>query len=160
MLGSSVCSWPTMRSGCHWTAQTVKSIFDGKISSFISSNGFVTVSYDNFYLFFNISTIITAVLLALTLLSAATYVFQKEKPSAYTFLTVTLSPVICAAAIIMVSAFYSYLTHGSECTILQYILLLGVFEAVLFALPFSITKAHRMIFDKTPNKRKTKKSTK
>jgi len=138
---------------------TVKSVFDGKISTFVKANGFVPVSNDNYYLFFNVSTVITAALLALTLLSAATYVFQKEKPSKFTFLTVTTSPVICAVALLMVSGFYSYLSHGSECVIFPYVLLTGIFEAALFALPFAVTRAHRITTHKTRKTKNNKKST-
>lgn len=127
----------------------VKALLDHKFEVFVKKNSFVPISHDNFYLFFDISTLICAVLLTLTLVSAATYVFQKEKPSKFTFLTVTVSPILCGAAILMVSCFYAYLTHGAEFTMWYWILCLGVFETMLFALPFAITKAHKTALTST-----------
>lgn len=127
----------------------VNSVFNSKMSTFIAEKGFHPVSYDNYQLFFKASTALTAIFLAMTLLSAATYVFQKEAPSKFTYFTVTTSPVICAVALLMISGFYSYLTHGSECTIFQYVMLTGLSEALLFALPYTITRAHKIAFDKT-----------
>ncbi len=127
----------------------IKALLDGKFATFAKSNGFIPVSHDNFYLFFDFSTLISALLLALTLISAATYIFQKNKPSKFTFLTVTVSPILCTVALLMVSCFYAYLTNGSEFTMWYWILCLGISESLLFALPFTIVGAHKMSLKNT-----------
>lgn len=138
----------------------IKLLLDLKFQDFVNAYGFVPVSHDNFYLFFDFSTIICAVLLALTLLSAATYIFQKDKPSKFAFLTVSVSPILCMAAILMVSGFYAYLTHGSEFTMWYWLLTLGFSETLLFALPFTLIKAHKVTVSMTEAPKPKKRSRK
>lgn len=136
----------------------IKCFFDRSMKNFILSKGYVPVAKDDFYLFFNVSAILCAVLLALTLISAATYILQKPKATKFTVFTVTFSPVLCIIAILMVSVFYSYLTHGAEFTLWYYVMLCGISEALLFALPLCVTKAHRTELAKSQkSKKKIKK---
>lgn len=135
----------------------IKAILDRKFDKFFVSNGYAPTSCDNFYLYFDLSTFLTAVLLGLTLISVATYVFQKGKKSRFAYLTVTISPILCSVALIMVSVFYSYLTHGTEYVIWPHIVLLSIAESMLFALPFTLTKAHKMSQESLTENVKTKK---
>lgn len=106
-------------------------VFVGKKAE---SEGVIAVSRDNFELYFKISLVLSAVLLVLTVLSALTYLFQKEV-SRFQRLTVSASPVICSVAVLAIAMFYAYLTSGGAVSITGYLFLLGLGEAMLFRLP-------------------------
>lgn len=118
----------------------IQTVFDRAMKNNMLAEGVMPIAYDNFHLYFELSLIICAVLLGLTLLSSVTYIIQSGKKSNFTRLTVKASPVICSVAMIMVSAFYAYLTYDSDLPIVNYLLLLGVCEAALFLFPFTLTK--------------------
>ena len=116
----------------------VKLFFDSFMKKCVSTDGIMPVENDNFYIYFQLSLTVCGVLLALTLLSAVTYVLQRGPKSKFSYLTVTLSPLVCQIAMIMLSVFYSYLTYGSDRPIVAYLVLLGICEAALYFMPLTI----------------------
>lgn len=95
------------------------------------------VARDNFELYFNVSLILSGVLLVLTLFSALTFLFQKEV-SRFQRITASASPVICSVSLIAVAVFYAYLTAGGAVSITPYVILLGIGEAMIFRFPCAV----------------------
>jgi len=96
--------------------------------------GVLAITRDNFELYFKLSGMLCGILLLLTLLSAFTYLFQKDV-GRFQRLVVSASPLICSAAVISTSAFYSYLTTGIAVSIIPYLIVLGLGQALVFRLP-------------------------
>ena len=106
---------------------------------------------DNFILYFNVSLILSGVLLVLTLFSALTFLFQKEV-GRFQRITASASPVICSASLIAVAVFYAYLTAGGIVSITPYVILLGIGEAMVFRFPCAVS----LILRKADNGKKKK----
>lgn len=116
---------------------TTKAVFDNVMNKKSAAGAALDLAKDDFNLFFMISLMICAVLLLLTLVSALTYMFQKNV-SRFQRIVVSASPVICSAAVFAISLFYAYLTSGGIFGITAYIVSLGVGEAMLFRLPCAV----------------------
>lgn len=117
-------------------------LFNTFVMGKAESEGVLAVTRDNFELYFKISLILSAVLLALTVMSALTYLFQKEI-SRFQRITVSASPVICSVSVLAVAVFYAYLTSGGAVSIFGYLVALGIGEALLFRLPCAMYVAIR-----------------
>ena len=135
----------------------VKVFFDGFMKKCVTADGLMPIENDNFYIYFKLSLTVCAVLLALTLLSAVTYVLQRGPKSKFSYLTVTLSPAICQLAMIMLAAFYSYLTYDSQRPIAAYLVLLGICEAALYFMPLTIAAEVKSAENRKTERKNSKK---
>ena len=114
----------------------IKILLEGQTAAHMLSEGVMSVAHDNMNLYFKLSVFMCAVLLLLTLLSALTA--GKGKRNTFSSLTVKLSPILSAVAMILLSAFYAYLTYDSKYSIVPALILLGISEAATFFLPLAI----------------------
>lgn len=126
-------------------------IISRTLFAFFADGSTAEVARDNFELYFNVSLILSGVLLVLTMFSALTFLFQKEV-SRFQRITASASPVICSASLIAVAVFYAYLTAGGAVSITPYVILLGVGEAMIFRFPCAVSAMLR----KTDNGKKKK----
>ncbi len=94
---------------------------------------------DNFNLFRTVSLYLCGILLALSVISTLTYLFVSECRTTFFQIVAEMSPILCALVVLGVGVFFSYLASGGEHSITPYVICMSVFEALTFALPFSIS---------------------
>ena len=104
----------------------------------VTSDGVIPIAKDNFDLYFKLSLIMCTVLFVLSLLSFLTHFILKDTAGRFSKLTVTVTPILSVLALIVLSAFYAYLTHDKTFPTSGYLVILGISEGAVLLLPPSL----------------------
>ncbi len=116
----------------------IRQTFMMSVKDAVLSDGFAPIAKENFELYFKLSLIMCTVLFVLCLLSGVTNFILKDSAGRFSALSVKTAPILSALAMVVLSAFYAYLTYDNEFPIAHYLILLGISEGAVLLLPPSL----------------------
>lgn len=97
----------------------------------------IAVAYDNYMLYYKLSSVLSAVLLVLTMISSLCAAVSRDSVRAF-HITVSAAPTLSSALLVALALFYAYLTHGGRAAIAPYLIALGLGEALVLRLPCAL----------------------